>query len=615
MRRALSRALLRAGAALALALSVGACARDEAGAGLQFERPETALDYEVELTGAPTEEIDALMRASLELFRRQEDGAPSRAFLRRRALDDAPTAQRILRSFGYFESAAEIEVEELPSEGDGPPRALARFALAPGRPYILASHGFQVLEDGGTPPAPLDAAALGSPVGDVARAGPILDAEGAAVAKLLATGRPYARLLGRDALADPEAATVEVETAISSGAPFVFGDPVFEGLEAVEAEYLETYARWTPGAPWDQRRVRDYQRALNDTNLFGFVSVAAPETPPEGPAAPVVVRVEEAPFRTVTAGARWSTDLGPSVRGSFTHRNLFGSNETLRLQADAGRDEQALEARYRVPQYLRDQQDFVSGLNLRHTDDDAFEEYAGTLTAGLERRVSRWWVIGAGGLAEVSSVDDGEGFRDFFLLGLPVSATYENTDDLLNPTEGARLRVETIPFIGIEDNGDTPLFTRINAVGSAYLALDDERRYVFAARGRIGSIINDEVDDVPANWRLFSGGGGSVRGYAERSIGPLDADGDPIGGLSALEAGAELRARVAGDFGLAVFAEAGLVGEDAWPTFEEDVQYAAGGGLRYFSPIGPVRVDVGVPLNPRDSDDDFQIYLSIGQAF
>lgn len=615
MRRAPLAALSRLCAALALALAAGACARDEAGAGFSFERPETALDYEVELTGAPSEEIDALLRESLALFRRQEGGAPSRAFLRRRALDDIPTAQRILRSFGYFASDAAIEISELPPEGDGPPRALARFAIEPGRPYILASHGFRLVEDGGTAPAPLDAAALGSPVGEVARAGPILDAEGAGVALLLATGRPYARLQGRSALADPEAATVEVETAIAAGPPFVFGEPVFLGLEAVNAEYLRSYVRWRPDQPWDQRRIRDYQRALNDTNLFGFVSVAAPETPPEGPAAPVVVRVEEAPARTVTAGARWSTDLGPSVRGSFTHRNLFGSNETLRIEGNAGTVEQSLETRYRVPQHLRDQQDFVAGLSLRHTDDDAFEEYAATLTAGLERRLSRLWLVGAGGLLEVSSVDDGQGFRDFVLAGLPVFADYDVTDDLLNPTKGARLRAEAIPFAGHEADGEMTLFTRLNAVGSVYQALDAERRYVLAARGRIGSILNDDVTDVPANWRLFSGGGGSVRGYAERAIGPLDADGDPIGGLSALEAGAELRARVAGDFGLALFAEAGLVGEDAWPTFEEELQYAAGAGLRYFSPVGPIRVDVGVPLNPRATDDDFQIYLSIGQAY
>jgi translocation and assembly module TamA len=211
--------------------------------------------------------------------------------------------------------------------------------------------------------------------------------------------------------------------------------------------------------------------------------------------------------------------------------------------------------------------------------------------------------------------NDGEGFRDFFLLGLPVFADYDSSDDLLNPTKGKRLRVDATPFVGIEDNGDVPLFTRVNATGSLYEALDADGAYVLAARARLGSVITDDVDSVPANRRLYSGGGGSVRGYAERSIGPLDENGDPIGGLSVMEVGAELRARFAGDIGGALFVEAGEVGTESWPTFEEGVQYAAGAGLRYFSPIGPIRVDLGVPLNPRDSDDNFQIYLSIGQAY
>jgi translocation and assembly module TamA len=106
-----------------------------------------------------------------------------------------------------------------------------------------------------------------------------------------------------------------------------------------------------------------------------------------------------------------------------------------------------------------------------------------------------------------------------------------------------------------------------------------------------------------------------VRGYSERSIGPENSRGEPSGGLSVVEAGLEMRSRFWGDVGGALFVEGGSVSEEVAPVFDEGVQVAAGGGLRYFSPVGPIRVDVGVPVNPRDSDDAFQVYLSIGQAF
>jgi translocation and assembly module TamA len=119
---------------------------------------------------------------------------------------------------------------------------------------------------------------------------------------------------------------------------------------------------------------------------------------------------------------------------------------------------------------------------------------------------------------------------------------------------------------------------------------------------------------VPKNRRLYSGGGGSVRGYARREIGPLDAQGDPIGGRSVAEASLEMRSKLYGDIGGVVFVDAGTVDTESVPGFGE-VQYAAGVGVRYHSPVGPIRLDVAFPLNPRDTDDAFQLYFSIGQAF
>ena len=609
-------------APLLLALSLAACGGREAGAPLTFEQAETAFDYDVTLSGAPSDEIDALMRQSLGLFRQQADGVQSLAFLRRRASNDVAIAQRILRSFGYYEGGLSFDIAELPPP-ETPPgrqpepmrrRATVAVTVEPGRPFTLLGHAFTVIDDGGVPPVLPDAAALGSPIGAPAAAQAILDAEAAAVAALLHSGRPYAERRGRDAVADMERAELEVETTISAGRPFRFGAPRFEGLERVEADYLLTYLNWEEGTPVDTRRMAAFQSDLVDTDLFDTVSVRVPETPPEGETAPILVAVEEAPRRTVTAGLRFSTDRGPAARGTFEHRNLFGRNETGRVEAFAGTDEQRLEARYRIPQFLRNRQAFTAGAGFRHVEFDAYDETAFTVTAGIEREIHRRWTVGAGGLAEVTETEDSFGKTTFLLFGLPLFANYDGSDDFLNPTRGGRLRTDATPFVGIADDDSTPFFLRLDLIGSRYVALDEAADYVFAVRGRAGLVLAESIEDVPASRRLYSGGGGSVRGFADRSLGPLDADGDPTGGLSVAEVGAELRARVWGDLGGAVFVEGGAVGEE--PYFDlSDPLYAAGVGARYFSPVGPIRLDVGVPLNPRDSDDVFQIYLSIGQAF
>jgi translocation and assembly module TamA len=139
---------------------------------------------------------------------------------------------------------------------------------------------------------------------------------------------------------------------------------------------------------------------------------------------------------------------------------------------------------------------------------------------------------------------------------------------------------------------------------------------VLAARGRVGSIFGASRSQIPASQRFFAGGGGSVRGYEFQSIGPLDRGNDPMGGRSLVEVNAEARIKVIGPFGVVPFIDGGQVYEETYPQLSSsDLQWAGGLGLRYFSPIGPIRLDVATPINPRNIDDPFQFYISIGQAF
>jgi translocation and assembly module TamA len=121
---------------------------------------------------------------------------------------------------------------------------------------------------------------------------------------------------------------------------------------------------------------------------------------------------------------------------------------------------------------------------------------------------------------------------------------------------------------------------------------------------------------VPASQRFYAGGGGSVRGYKYQSIGPLDSKNDPLGGRSLVELNAEARIKIIDQFGIVPFVDGGQVYDEVYPELTSgDLQWAAGLGLRYYSPVGPIRFDVAFPLNPRGIDDPFQFYISIGQAF
>ncbi len=169
--------------------------------------------------------------------------------------------------------------------------------------------------------------------------------------------------------------------------------------------------------------------------------------------------------------------------------------------------------------------------------------------------------------------------------------------------------------------GDGSGFVRAQLAVSAYLDLPQVGANLFlpgsstlAGRVVVGSIFGADTRDVPPDWRFYAGGGGSVRGYPFQSIGPQTLSGSPAGGDGLLELGLELRQRLGANWGWVAFADAGAVSEDGIPGTGA-LAIGLGLGLRYFTPVGPIRVDVATPLDPRDGDSPVQLYIGIGQAF
>lgn len=617
--------------ALAVPLLLVACGRGDALPGFEaVPRAAGHVSYDIAIEGLPDEEIAAKAEASLLVYRLRAEGAPSLALLRRRARGDIDTLLRLLRSEGYY--AASVEAEVIRPEGadqgaaestvdtsGGHARVVLR--VDPGPPFRLADHRITVTHEGPEAPPALEAKALGSPVGRRARAARIAAAEQAAVALLRRRGFAYARFAGRSGTADPAAATLTVESRIEAGHAWRFGPLVLRGVETIDRNHLASYVPWKPGRLFDEELLAEFQRRLFETELFSAVSVRVPETPPAAPAGepggavlPVIVEANEGPRRRISGSLRYDTDLGPEVSGAFLHRNLFGAGERLLLEARAGLHEQQAGVSLRKPQFLRPSQEGTLSLAGTRTVDDAFDALSFEARAGIERRLGRRRTVGLGGLAELSWVEDAGGKSANQLLGLPAFFAYDGSNDLLNPTKGARARVDLTPFFGLSDAAATG-FLVLDARGSYYLPLDRKRRHVLAARGRFGMIPARELADIPANRRLYAGGGGSIRGYALDFVGPLDANNDPVGGRSAIEVGIEYRGRLFGDLGGVVFLDAGSVSTAILPDFADGAQVAAGIGLRYHTSLGPIRLDLAVPLDRRAVDDPFQVYFAIGQAF
>jgi translocation and assembly module TamA len=202
----------------------------------------------------------------------------------------------------------------------------------------------------------------------------------------------------------------------------------------------------------------------------------------------------------------------------------------------------------------------------------------------------------------------------FLLAGARTRLAYDSRDDPLNPSKGLNGGVGLSPFTSVALTSTSFVIGEATLAGYQGVFKDD--RVVLAARGRVGSIFGSSRSKVPASLRFYAGGGGSVRGYEFQSIGPLDERNDPIGGRSVIEVNGEARIKVIDAFGVVPFVDGGQVYDEVYPRLTSgDLQWAGGLGLRYYSPVGPIRLDIAFPINPRPIDDAFQFYIAIGQAF
>ena len=371
---------------------------------------------------------------------------------------------------------------------------------------------------------------------------------------------------------------------------------------------------WENGGYFNREDLIAFRDKLSDTNLFNSIEVDAGAITPDG-AAPVRVTVEERKQRTIGAGVSFSTTEGPGGRLFLEYRNLAGRGERARAQFDASEVRQSLDIVVDKP-LPRFPGSVFADLSFINDTTDAFNARSLELGAGFAKRWLDDRLETRAGLAlETSSVESrlriapGVADERTYLISAPVSATWDTEDDPLLLSSGERSSLFVIPYTG------TDQFTRLEFVGRSRRRFGADDRFTLAGRFRVAATAGSGLQALPVNKRVFSGGGASVRGYDFQSVGPLDADGLPIGGRSAVEAALEARAVVFGPVQAAAFADAGAAFSDSFPDLAGDYLVGAGGGVRYLSPIGPIRVDVAVPLERRPTDRAFQFYISLGQPF
>jgi translocation and assembly module TamA len=597
------------------------------------------IPYEVTIEGKNLEEspIHKLLGEVSLAVQKKNDPPKSLALLKRRCEGDLPEMQKVLRSFGYFRGTITFKITPTKTAADHPPETGAdntetdtsaisppmdpatvcfevdlgpRFAfsnininLAPGTPPGVLS-----------PPTPTEVGLLQDTpytASSVVKAGEEI------LTRYRENGYPFPKISHRDVIADFKTDHVEVSFQVSPGPYARFGNTRVTGLERLKEKYVTKLIPWKEGEPYDIRKIKEARQTLFDTNLFGVVAFKNPENVDTESQLPMTVELKERSPRTIRLGLEYTTDYGPGVNSSWTHRNLFGMAEKLTASIILNQQTRTALLRFAKPMFLNRDNTFISQIAFNDETTDAYDATSGIATVILRQQFTKTFRAGGGLGFHLSRVkDNATNERNTYkLVYVPLTADLDTRNNILNPIQGYHLSLGMAPYQDISQS-DIRFFRYILG-GSTYYNFNRGDWFVVAVKAGFGQIFGIDHNKMPADLRFYPGGGGSVRGYGYQMAGPLKGN-VPLGGLSMLIGSLELRFKVTESVGIVPFLDAGTAYLDTVPDFSgQEMLYGAGLGLRYYTTIGPIRLDVAVPLKKRPGgvDSDYQIYVSIGQSF
>jgi len=589
------------------------------------------ITYEVDITGVEDEGLRGTLRDASTLVELKDDHPPSLIGLERRADSDRDRLQTALRSAGYYDAKLDIRIDDpaaagtLPAGGQAPPVKVT-VAVTPGPLYHIKT---VTVRGATTLPKEVATDDLGLVAGAPAIAQKVLDAESELVGRLSKRGYAFAKVPDREVVVDHSDRTMDVTYSVDPGPLTRYGATRIEGLEQVDEDLVRGRLAWKEGQVYDPGATDRARQDIAALQVFDTVRVRMADEPGPDGVTPVIVSVGERKRRFIGGGVTYSTQDGLGTNAYWGHRNLFGGAEQLRVGVDVGRvagssggtssksndlPDLRFSVNFRKPDFLAVKQSLVVNFAVVNDQPPAYSRVASELTVKLERPLTDQLTVSYGVTGERGRVRTEDTTYQTSFIGVPLGAAWNGTDNLLNPTSGQRASLQVTPWFPVGGDTKSP-FTSVLLNGSTYYDLGKDGNYVAAARIGLGSILGTSLSDIPPDHRFYAGGGGSVRGYGFQKAGPRDRYDDPVGGRSLFEIGAELRIKVTESIGVVPFVDAGTVYDKAYPDFSEPLRVGAGLGLRYYTDFGPLRVDVGVPLNPASGDSRWQLYLSLGQAF
>ncbi|WP_068466352.1 autotransporter assembly complex protein TamA [Candidatus Protochlamydia phocaeensis] len=566
--------------------------------------------YEIRFEGINDSEALKLIESVSQLQKLKDNPPATLTGLKRRAENDTAAIVQALHSLAYYQAKVDFTVT--------PDGTLVIVKIEPGPVYPLAAFNIRYFQNGEEiehfSACSLTLEDLKVKLGEPALPDTILAAEDNLLDKLNLHGYAFASIKKRDVFADQQANTVIVWIEVETGPLTYFGPVKINGLERVHEGFFFKKLRWHEGDLYDPHKLEKTQEALELSGLFRSVNITHAEHPTDGNKLPLEINVLEGKQRSLGFGLNYTTELGPGVTAEWEDRNVFGEGQKLSARADIWMKLQEGKISYLIPDFKSQNQNLIWQLDYNHERTKAFTETALSLSATIERKLTENLRFSYGAMYKLLRSQRSDRNGTFDLFKTPLALKWSNVDSILDPTKGATLQLKVIPSLQVF----YPQFAySINTLTTTfYQSLSKDDRHIFAAKLMLGSIIGAAKHDIPPPERFYAGSENALRGYKYLTVSPIGEDHKPLGGRSLFIYSLELRNRIGKNFGVVAFYEIGNVYLNYYPDFRKPLLQSAGIGLRYHTPVGPLRFDIAVPLNRRKHiDNAVEAYFSIGQAF
>jgi|GEM_PF-570448 len=401
------------------------------------------------------------------------------------------------------------------------------------------------------------------------------------------------------------------------------GNVIINNNKKVNTPYLSKLIGLKSGECFKQQAIDNTRLKLIRTGLFTSITASVSE-PKADNTVDITFNVSESLSKTTEVGLSFDNDDGAGIALGWEHRNIFGRAEKLDINTLFNQNNTVVRADLLFPNVRQLNQNLSFFIDVSDEKREAFEAKNALLGAELSRFIGSHITASVGAEVAYSSIVDVDMLSqndEFTLFSTPFNYRYDKRNDPLNTQKGWAASLLLQPFWDVNDPNN--VFVKSALAGSFYHTFDKSRLTpTLALRTAVGTINGANRDNVPINYRFFSGGGGSVRGFAFQSLGPSRVDPTsesderlPTGGLSFSEIALEGRINITKSIGLVAFVDGGLAYEQSTPQLDEKMRFGAGIGFRYYTSFAPIRIDIATPINKEDNEDSLQLYISLGQAF